>query len=173
LDKWEKNQKKRKRDNLSDLVDKNLSYAETIEANRQLEILSKGEIYNLAIEEGFSPAEADIVVGIAGAESGFDASNSTMRPILKKGVNLSLWERDKEDSVGLFQINWGFHTKRGVPDWMKNLGIHTREDLFDVRKNMAAAKYLYDGRGGAGAGYKRFKDWSVWKSGAWEAYRYR
>ena len=106
--------------------------------------LSKPEILKLAVNSGFSPEDAQVVYGIAGGESGFDPTNSTIRS--------GLYKKEGEDSVGLMQINWGFHKDRG---WLQELGINKREDLFDPVKNMKAAKYLHSGSGG-------FGDWTVY-----------
>lgn len=108
--------------------------------------LSKGSIRQLAIDQGFTPAQASVVVGIAGGESGFDPTNSTIRS--------GLYKKEGEDSVGLMQINWGYHKDSG---WLQDLGITKREDLFDPVKNMKAAKYLHSGSGG-------FSDWSVYNN---------
>jgi len=115
-------------------------------------VMSKQSIKDLAISTGFSPEQAGIVVGIAGGESGYDPTNSTRR--LKGG----LYDTTGEDSVGLMQINWGYHKDSG---WLQKLGINSREDLFDPAKNMKAAKYLYDGRGG-------FGDWTVYNEGIYK-----
>lgn len=112
--------------------------------------LSKAQIKQLAINTGFSPSEASTVVGIAGGESGFDPTNSTKRS--------GLYAKTGEDSVGLMQINWGYHKDKG---WLQKLGITKREDLFDPIKNMKAAKYLYDGRGS-------FGDWTVYNEGLYQ-----
>lgn len=109
--------------------------------------MSKPEILKLAVNSGFSPEDAQIVYGIAGGESGFDPTNSTIRS--------GLYKKEGEDSVGLMQINWGYHKDRG---WLQNLGINKREDLFDPVKNMKAAKYLHSGSGG-------FGDWTVYDTG--------
>ena len=68
--------------------------------------------------------------------------------------------RTGEDSVGLMQINWGYHRDKG---WLQGLGINSREDLFDPAKNMKAAKYLFDGRG-------NFGDWTVYNKGIYKDY---
>ncbi len=115
-------------------------------------VMSKQSIKDLAISAGFTPDQAGIVVGIAGGESGYDPTNSTKR--LKGG----LYDTTGEDSVGLMQINWGYHKDSG---WLQGLGINSREDLFDPAKNMKAAKYLYDGRGG-------FGDWTVYNEGLYK-----
>lgn len=112
--------------------------------------LSKAQIKQLAINTGFSPSEASTVVGIAGGESGFDPTNSTKRS--------GRYAKTGEDSVGLMQINWGYHKDKG---WLQKLGITKREDLFDPIKNMKAAKYLYDGRG-------NFGDWTVYNEGLYQ-----
>jgi hypothetical protein len=112
--------------------------------------MSKAQIKQLAINSGFSPSEASTVVGIAGGESGFDPTNSTKRS--------GLYGKTGEDSVGLMQINWGYHKDKG---WLQKLGITKREDLFDPVKNMKAAKYLYDGRG-------NFGDWTVYNEGLYQ-----
>ena len=101
---------------------------------------------------GFSPSNASTVVGIAGGESGYDPSNSTKRS--------GLYAKTGEDSVGLMQINWGYHKDKG---WLQNLGITSREQLLDPATNMKAAKYLYDGRG-------NFGDWTVYNEGIYKDY---
>lgn len=108
--------------------------------------LPKNSIRQLAIDQGFTPEQAGVVVGIAGGESGFDPTNSTVRS--------GLYKQSGEDSVGLMQINWGYHKDSG---WLQDLGITKREDLFDPVKNMKAAKYLHSGSGG-------FSDWSVYNN---------
>lgn len=115
-------------------------------------VMSKDQVRDLAISAGFSPEAAATVVGIAGGESGRDPSNTTRR--LKGG----LYDTTGEDSVGLMQINWGYHKDRG---WLQQLGIHKREDLLDPVTNMKAAKYLYDQRG-------NFGDWTVWDKGIYK-----
>ena len=114
--------------------------------------LSKTQIKKYALDAGFTPEQAATVVGIAGGESGFDPSNSTVRS--------GLYDKTGEDSVGLMQINWGYHKNNG---WLQGLGITKREDLFDPVKNMKAAKYLYDGRG-------NFGDWTVYNKGIYKDY---
>ena len=114
--------------------------------------LSKQQINEMAISVGFTPDQASTVTAISGGESGFDPSNSTRRSGLEA--------RTGEDSVGLMQINWGYHKDSG---WLQGLGIHSREDLFDPIKNLKAAKYLYDGRG-------NFNDWTVFTSGKYKNY---
>lgn len=115
--------------------------------------MSKSDIKNLAIQTGFSPAAASTVVGIAGGESGYDPTNSTKRS--------GLYDKTGEDSVGLMQINWGYHKDKG---WLQKLGITKREDLYDPVKNMKAAKYLYDGRNGG------FQDWTVYNENIYKDY---
>ena len=116
-------------------------------------VLSKPQVKKLAIDVGFSPAEASAVVGIAGGESTFDATNSTRRS--------GLYAKTGEDSVGLMQINWGYHKDRG---WLQDLGITKREDLLDPVKNMTAAKWLYDQRG-------NFGDWTVYNEGIYKDFQ--
>jgi len=114
--------------------------------------LSKAQIKDLALAQGFTPEQASIVVGIAGGESGFDPSNSTVRS--------GLHAKTGEDSVGLMQINWGYHKDSG---WLQDLGITSRDQLFDPATNLKAAKYLHDGRGG-------FGDWTVYEKGIYQDY---
>lgn len=114
--------------------------------------LSKDQVRKLAIQAGFSPTQANTIVGISGAESGRDPTNSTKRSGLMAATG--------EDSVGLMQINWGYHKNRG---WLQKLGITSRAQLFDPALNMKAAKYLYDGRG-------NFGDWSVYNSGKYKSH---
>ena len=120
--------------------------------------MSKTQIKALAESVGFNPEAAGIVVGIAGGESGYDPTNSTQREIPGRK---NLFQQTGEDSVGLMQINWGYHKGKG---WLQNLGITKREDLFDPVKNMKAAKYLYDGRGGG------FQDWTVYNKNIYKNY---
>ena len=115
--------------------------------------LSKAEIKQMALDVGFNPEAASTVVGIAGGESGFDPTNSTVRS--------GLHAKTGEDSVGLMQINWGYHKDSG---WLQKLGITKREQLFDPVTNLKAAKYLYDGRGGG------FQDWTVFNKGIYKDY---
>jgi hypothetical protein len=112
--------------------------------------LPKSEIRQLAINSGFTPEQAGVVVGIAGGESGFDPTNSTRRS--------GLFKKDGEDSVGLMQINWGYHKDKG---WLDKVGVTKREDLFDPVKNMAAAKYLHQNSGS-------FSDWTVYNEGLYQ-----
>ena len=114
------------------------------------QIMSKAQVKEAALRAGFSPSEAAIVVGIAGGESGRDPSNSTKRS--------GLYARTGEDSVGLMQINWGYHKNRG---WLQSLGINSREQLFDPATNLKAAHYLYKQRG-------NFHDWTVYTKGIYK-----
>ena len=114
--------------------------------------LSKPEVYKLAVDQGFTPAQAGVAVGISGGESGRDPTNNTIRS--------GLYKKAGEDSVGLMQINWGYHKDSG---WLQKLGITKREDLFDPVKNMKAAKYLFDGRG-------NFGDWTVYDNGSYKGH---
>jgi len=118
-------------------------------------VMSKQSVKDLAISTGFTPQDASIVVGIASGESGLDPTNSTKRKIPGQQ---NLWERDGEDSVGLMQINWGFHKDRG---WLQKLGITKREQLLHPATNMKAAKYLFDQKG-------TFNDWTVYNEGIYE-----
>jgi len=115
-------------------------------------VMSKGDIYKLAKSQGFNDADAGIVVGIAGGESGYDPTNNTRRS--------GLYAKTGEDSVGLMQINWGYHKDSG---WLQSLGINKREDLLDPVKNMKAAKYLHTGS-------KGFGDWTVYDKGIYKDY---
>ena len=115
--------------------------------------MSRSQITSLAQSVGFSPEASNIVYAISGGESGFDPTNSTRRS--------GLYASTGEDSVGLMQINWGYHKDKG---WLQGLGITKREDLFDPVKNLKAAKYLYDGRGGG------FQDWTVYNKGIYKNY---
>ena len=114
--------------------------------------LTKAQVKDYALAAGFNPSEASTVVGIAGGESRRDPTNNTKRS--------GLFKEQGEDSVGLMQINWGFHKDRG---WLQNLGITSREQLFDPATNMKAAKYLYDGSG-------NFSDWTVFNEGIYKGW---
>lgn len=112
--------------------------------------LSKEEVKQYALDAGFTPDQAFMVTGISGGESRRDPTNSTKRS--------GLFARTGEDSVGLMQINWGYHKGRG---WLQNLGITSREQLFDPATNMKAAKFLFDQKG-------TFDDWTVYNTGEYK-----
>jgi hypothetical protein len=112
--------------------------------------LSMSQAGQYALEAGFTPEDARVVAAIARGESGLDPTNSTRRSGLEASTG--------EDSVGLMQINWGYHKNSG---WLQKLGINSREDLFDPVLNMKAAKYLYDNRGS-------FDDWTVYTKGIYK-----
>lgn len=116
--------------------------------------LSPSSVKSLAAQVGFTPEEQRIVYAISRGESGSDPTNSTERS--------GLMARTGEDSVGLMQINWGYHKNRG---WLQKLGITRREQLFDPLTNMKAAKYLYDNSGG-------FSDWTVYNEDIYKDYLY-
>jgi len=113
-------------------------------------VFSREQVTQLAIDEGFTPEEAVIVQAIAKGESAWDTTNNTKRS--------GLYAETGEDSVGLMQINWGYHKDKG---WLQKLGITKREDLLDPVLNMRAAKYLYDQA-------RSFNDWTVFTSGEYQ-----
>ena len=115
--------------------------------------MSKDQVRDLALRHGFDPSNAAIAVGVAGGESGRDPTNDTKR-LGAKG----LYATTGEDSVGLMQINWGYHKDRG---WLHKVGVTKRSDLYDPEKNMAAAKYLFDQ-------YGDFRDWTVYDKGIYK-----
>ena len=132
------------------------SVSMNISANHSFDpskVMNREQITALAESVGFSPEASQTVYGIAGGESGFDPTNSTKRS--------GLYAKTGEDSVGLMQINWGYHKDKG---WLQNMGITSREQLLDPTTNMKAAKYLYDGRGGG------FQDWTVYNEGIYKDY---
>ena len=132
------------------------SVSMNISANHSFDpskVMNREQITALAESVGFSPEASQTVYGIAGGESGFDPTNSTKRS--------GLYDKTGEDSVGLMQINWGYHKDKG---WLQNMGITSREQLLDPTTNMKAAKYLYDGRGGG------FQDWTVYNKGIYRDY---
>ncbi len=114
--------------------------------------LSMSQARQYALEAGFTPEDARVVAAVAKGESDLDPTNSTRRSGLEASTG--------EDSVGLMQINWGYHKDSG---WLQKLGINSREDLFDPVLNMKAAKYLYDNRGS-------FDDWTVYTKGIYKQY---
>ena len=115
---------------------------------------SKQEIREAALRVGFTPEQASTVVGIAGGESTYDAFNDTKKS--------GLYKRDGEDSVGIMQINWGYHSKNN-PDFLKRLGVTKREQLYDLNTNLKVAKALHDQ-------YGDFRDWTVWKDGSYKGF---
>ena len=131
-------------------VSQNISAQHSFDSSKQM---NREQITALAQSVGFSPEASQTVYGIAGGESGFDPTNSTKRS--------GLYAKTGEDSVGLMQINWGYHKDKG---WLQNMGITSREQLLDPVTNMKAAKYLYDGRGGG------FQDWTVYNKGIYKSY---
>lgn len=114
--------------------------------------MSHKQVIKAAMAAGFSEKQARIVSAIATGESGRDPTNSTRRS--------GLYAQTGEDSVGLMQINWGYHKDSG---WLQKLGITKREQLFDPATNLKAAKYLHDGSGG-------FSDWTVYTKGIYQGY---
>ena len=110
--------------------------------------MSYKQIVKAAMTAGFNKNAAVTAAAISMGESGRDPTNSTKRS--------GLYAKTGEDSVGLMQINWGYHKDSG---WLQSLGITSRDQLFDPVTNMKAAKYLYDGRGGT------WGDWTVHNKG--------
>jgi len=58
------------------------------------------------------------------------------------------------------QINWGYHKDSG---WLQNLGITKREQLYDPKTNLKAARYLYEQN-------NNFNDWTVYDKGIYKDY---
>ena len=108
------------------------------------------KVADLATKVGFTPEGAKMISAISGAESKRDPTNSTRRS--------GLYADTGEDSVGLAQINWGYHKDRG---WLHKVGVTKREDLYDPEKNLRAALYLHQQAG-------KWDDWSVYTSGKYK-----
>ena len=106
--------------------------------------MSKQAIYDMSLEVGFNPEQAKIVTAISGGESGFDPSNSTVRS--------GLFAKTGEDSVGLMQINWGYHKNNGWSTWALSVSSSS------IQRQPRASKWLYDQRGS-------FDDWSGSRKG--------
>ena len=133
-------------------VSTNISAQSSFDPNK---VMSKNQVFDLAKSQGFNDSDARTVVGISGGESGRDPSNSTKREIPGRQ---NLWQSQGEDSVGIMQINWGYHKDRG---WLQKLGITKREQLLDPVTNMKAAKYLHTNS-------KGFSDWTVYNEGIYK-----
>jgi hypothetical protein len=111
------------------------------------EKLSVAQMVSLAKEAGFSDKEAAIMGAIGAAES--SGRTSAHNPNASTGDN----------SYGLWQIN--MLGKMG-PERRNQFGIENNEELFDPKKNAAAAYEIYKQQG--------FEAWSVYKSGAHKKY---
>jgi hypothetical protein len=111
------------------------------------EKLSVAQMVSLAKEAGFSDKEAAIMGAIGAAES--SGRISAHNPNAKTGDN----------SYGLWQIN--MLGKMG-PERRNQFGIENNEELFDPKKNAAAAYEIYKQQG--------FEAWSVYKTGAHKKY---
>ncbi len=107
--------------------------------------MSNAVVVDALRKAGFSEEMIPTMVGIAGAESGFDPK--AHNPNAGTGDN----------SYGLFQINM----LGGMgPERREMFGIGDNTELFDPYKNAQAAKKIYDLQG-LGA-------WSVYRSGAYK-----
>lgn len=111
------------------------------------EKLSVAQMVSLAKEAGFSDEEAVIMAAIGAGES--SGRTGAHNPDASTGDN----------SYGIWQIN--MLGKMG-PERRAQFGIETNEELFDPKKNAAAAREIYEQQG--------FQAWSVYKSGAYEKY---
>lgn len=116
-------------------------------------VMSREQFNNTALEVGWKPEHLRTLYAISVGESGVDPSNDTKR-LGPKG----LYAQTGEDSVGLMQINWGYHKDKG---WLQGLGITKREQLYDAKTNLKAALHLYKQRG-------NFNDWSVYTKGIYK-----
>lgn len=87
-----------------------------------------------AFNAGFRGEDLATIVAIAGRESGWNSAAAN----------------PKSSDRGMWQINWSIHKS-----WLKEVGVNSMEDLFDIDKNAAAAYYLYKNRG------NKFNDWNA------------
>ena len=114
-------------------------------------LYSQSDIQSLAVQAGFSPANAATVAAIGMGESGGKAGIDTVQSGLDPG-------KKNEFSVGLLQINTKAHmdklTRRG---W--NI-----ESLRDPVKNLTIAKEVFDEAGGS------FKPWGAFTNGSYKKY---
>lgn len=111
------------------------------------EKLSVAQMVSLAKEAGFSDEEAVIMAAIGAGES--SGRTSAHNPDASTGDN----------SYGIWQIN--MLGKMG-PERRAQFGIEDNKELFDPKKNAAAAYEIYKQQG--------FQAWAVYKSGAYEKY---
>jgi len=118
-------------------------------------VMSRDQFNNAALSVGWKPEQLRTLYAISRGESGVDPSNDTKR-LGSKG----LYATTGEDSVGLMQINWGYHKDKG---WLQNLGITKREQLYDPKTNLKAARYLYEQN-------NNFNDWTVYDKGIYKDY---
>jgi tape measure domain-containing protein len=101
----------------------------------------------LALNAGFSPANARIMAAIALAESG----GNTMAHNTNRATG--------DNSYGLWQINM---IDRLGPERRRQFGLQSNEQLFNPQINAQAAKGVFDSQG--------FGAWSVFKSGAYKQF---
>ena len=111
---------------------------------------SQSQIESLAVQAGFSAANAKTMAAISMGESRGNSAIDTVQSGLDPG-------KKNEYSIGLTQINTQAHgdklSRRG---W-------TNEDLRDPLKNLTIAKEVFDEVGS-------FKPWSVYTSGKYTQY---
>lgn len=109
--------------------------------------LTKQQIAQLARQAGWSEDKIPFVVGVAGAESGYNPR--ALNPNVSTG----------DESYGLMQINM---LGSMGPERLKAFGLKSKEQLYDPLTNLKAAKKIYEWQG-PGA-------WSVYKSGKYKDY---
>ena len=109
--------------------------------------LSKQQIAQLARQAGWSEDKIPFVVGVAGAESGFNPK--ALNPNVSTG----------DESYGLMQINM---LGAMGPERLKAFGLKSKEQLYDPLTNLKAAKKIYEWQGPSA--------WSVYKSGKYKDY---
>lgn len=109
--------------------------------------LTKQQIAQLARQAGWSEDKIPFVVGVAGAESGYNPR--ALNPNVSTG----------DESYGLMQINM----LGGMgPERLKAFGLKSKEQLYDPLTNLKAAKQIYEWQGPSA--------WSVYKSGKYKDY---
>jgi len=109
----------------------------------------QGKWQSLAVQAGFTPAEAEIMAAIVMAESGGDAAIDTV----KSGLDP---DKSNEFSIGGPQINVAVHQ-----DKLAARGF-TEEDMRDPLKSMIIAKDVFDQQG--------FGAWTTYNKGLHEAF---
>lgn len=106
--------------------------------------LSGKQVWQLAVNAGFSSGQADVMTQIAKKESGWYASAHNGN----SGTG--------DNSYGLWQINM---LGSMGPSRRRQFGISKNEDLFHPATNAQAARKIYQGSG--------YRAWSTYKNGSY------
>jgi len=110
-------------------------------------VLSHDDVYNIAIQQGATPDEAQFLAAVAGPESGYNTQ--AHNPNASTGDN----------SYGLLQINMlGKMGEGRAKEW----GLSSYDDLYDPATNIRAGLSILRSQGK--------KAWTTYTSGAYKSY---